>query len=74
MSKHPNPRELLSPLHGADPAVIVYDPTYAQGPFVLLVNDVVVTAGPSAKALGKFAWANGAQSVRHAYDLGLDRP
>lgn len=59
----------LSALHDADALIV-----YVDGEFRLLVGAEVLERGPSARKLSQFAFANGAQSVRHDYDLALDEP
>ena len=62
-------------LHDADAVITLVD-----GDFVLTVGAAVVDrrprrpAGGAARELNRLAFANGANSVRHDYDLKLDEP
>lgn len=72
MNKHPI-RVLVNKADVQGPVTIIVAPTLTDTPdFNLVANGVLVAQCTSGTALSKWAFANGAEEVKHAYDLRLE--
>lgn len=63
----------LSDLHDSDALITALVGPTGEVTFTLLVGDRIISTGPSARKLSQFAFANGAQSVKHDYNLRLEQ-
>jgi hypothetical protein len=65
----------VSELHDADAVIVaVVDPTTGERAFKLCVGANVIRSAATGRELSRYAFDNGANSVRWDFDLALDEP